>query len=62
MKIYSIPNAVHITEAESVAQMTAVEDLDKTTTLWTGIGLLLAGSAIISESILKMREKQRSYM
>ena len=57
MKIYSVPNAVHLAEAESVAQMTALEDFNKTTTLWTGVGLILASLAVISESILKMREK-----
>jgi Ca2+/Na+ antiporter len=57
MKIYSVPNAVHIAEAETVAQMRALEDFNKTTTLWTGIGLILAGLAVVSESVLKMREK-----
>jgi hypothetical protein len=57
MKIYSVPSAVHIAEAESVAQMTALEDFNKTTTLWTGVGLILASLAVISESILKMHEK-----
>jgi len=42
MEIYAVPNAVHIAQAESVAQIKDLETSTRSGTFWMAIGLILA--------------------
>jgi len=51
MQIYTIPNAVHIASAESIAQINALEESERNNGLWSGIALIIPGIPLLAQAI-----------
>lgn len=56
--IYTIPNAVSIASAESVAQMKASEESERTNRFWSGISFIFVGLGFIATAIIERIKKR----